>query len=44
MRVIEKIKAFFKRGKAATKVGPKPAVEGTKKKTSEASGQEETKG
>jgi len=27
MRVVERIKAFFKRGKAPTKVEPKPAAE-----------------
>jgi len=41
MGVLEKIKAFFRRGKAATKVEPKLAAE---KKTTEASGQEGTKG
>jgi hypothetical protein len=37
MRVIRKVKAFFKRGKAGTKVESKPAVE---KKTAEVKGQE----
>jgi hypothetical protein len=41
MGVLEKIKSFFRRGKAATKAEPKPAAE---KKTTEASGQEEAKG
>jgi len=44
MKVLEKIKAFFKRGKVAIKVEPKPATEVAGKKTTEASGQEETKG
>jgi hypothetical protein len=37
MRVIKKVKALFKRGKAATKVESKPAVE---EKTTEVKGQE----
>ena len=41
MRVVERIKAFFKRGKAPTKVEPKPAAE---EKATEASGEEGTKG
>ena len=42
MRIVEKIKAFFKRGKAATKVEPQPATGVAEKKTTEASGQEGT--
>ncbi len=41
MKVSEKIKAFFKREKATTKV--KPAEPAAEKKTTEASGQEGTK-
>jgi len=44
MRVVEKIKVFFKRGKAATKVEPKPATAVAEKKTTEATGQEGAKG
>ena len=44
MRVVEKIKAFFKRGKAATKVEAKPTTGGSEVKTTEATGQEEAKG
>ncbi len=44
MKVLEKIKAVFKREKVATKVEPKPATEVASKKTTEASGQEKTKG
>lgn len=44
MRVVEKIKAFFKRGKAATKVEAKPTTGGSEEKTTEATGQEEAKG
>ncbi|MDP2729211.1 MAG: hypothetical protein Q8O55_01855 [Dehalococcoidales bacterium] len=43
MKVLEKIKALFKRGKVATKVEPKPATEVAEKKTTEASGQEGAK-
>lgn len=43
MRVVEKIKAFFRGGKAAAKVEPKPASGAVGKKTAEASGQEGTK-
>ncbi len=43
MKVVEKIKTFFKRGKAATKVEPKPATAVDEKKTTEASGQEGAK-
>ncbi len=44
MKVVEKIKAFFKRGKAATKVEAKPTTGGTEAKTTEATGQEGAKG
>jgi len=44
MGVLEKIKAFFRRGKAPSKVEPKPATPVTEQKTTEATGQEETKG
>jgi len=55
MRVVERIKAFFKRGKAPTKVEPKPAAEekaptkvepkpAAEEKATEASGEEGTKG
>ena len=40
MKMIRKIKALFKRGKASTKVESKPAVE---EKTAEASRKEESK-
>ncbi len=43
MKVLEKIKAFFKRGKVAAKVEPKPATAVAEKKTPEASGQEGAK-
>ncbi len=43
MKVIKKIKSVFKREKATTKVEPKPASEGTEKKTTETSGEEGTK-
>ena len=44
MRVVEKIKAFFKRGKAATKVEAKPTTGGSEAKTTEATGKEGAKG
>jgi len=44
MGVLKKIKGFFRRGKAATKVEPKPATGVAEKKTTEASGQEGSKG
>ena len=44
MRVVEKIKAFFKREKAATKVEANPTPGGAERKTNEASGEEGTKG
>ncbi len=40
MKVGEKIKAFFKRGEAATKVEAKPTTAGSEAKTTEATGQE----
>jgi len=43
MRVVEKIKAFFKRSKAATKVEAKPTTGGSEAKTTEATGQEGAK-
>ncbi len=42
MKVLEKIRAFFKRGKAATTT-VKPAEPAAEKKATEASGQEGTK-
>ena len=44
MRAIEKIRSFFKREKATTKVEPKSTTTVIEKKTIEASGQEEIKG
>jgi hypothetical protein len=44
MRVVEKIKAFFKRGKSAIKVEPKPTAAVAEKKAAEVSGQEGAKG
>ena len=44
MRIVERIKAFFKRGKAPSKVEPRPATAVAGKKTAEASGEEGTKG
>ena len=44
MRVVEKIKAFFKRGKAATKAEKKPTTGGSEAKTTEATGQGGAKG
>ena len=43
MRIVEKIKAFFKRGKTTTKA-EKPATDGSEAKTTEATGQEGAKG
>ena len=43
MGVVEKIKAFFKRGKAATEVEAKPTTGGSEAKTTEATGQEGAK-
>jgi len=43
MRIVEKIKAFFKRGKT-TKAEKKPTTGGSEEKTTEATGQEEAKG
>ena len=43
MRVVEKIKAFFKREKT-TKAEKKPTTGGSEEKTTEAMGQEEAKG
>ena len=40
MRAIERIKAFFKRGKAAEKVEAKPNVSSSEAKTTEATRQE----
>ena len=44
MRIVEKIKAFFKRGKTTTKAEKKPTTGGPEAKTTEASGQEGAKG
>ena len=44
MRVVEKIKAFFKRGKTTTKAEKKSTTGGSEEKTTEATGQEEAKG
>ncbi len=44
MRVVEKIKAFFKRGKTTTKAETKPTTGGSEAKTTEATGQEGAKG
>ena len=44
MRIVEKIKAFFKRGKTTTKAEKKPTTGGSEAKTTEATGQEGTKG
>ena len=43
MRVVEKIKAFFKRGKKTTKAEAKPTTGGSEAKTTEATGQEGAK-
>jgi len=43
MRIIEKIKEFFKRGKTTTKVEAKPTTGGSEVKTTEATGQEGAK-
>jgi len=43
MRVVEKIKAFFKRGKTTTKAEKKPTTGGSEAKTAEATGQEGAK-
>ena len=43
MRVVEKIKAFFKRGKTTTKAEAKPTTGGSEAKTTEATGQEGAK-
>jgi hypothetical protein len=44
MRIVEKIKASFKRGKTTTKAEKKPTTGGSEGKTTEATGQEEAKG
>jgi len=44
MRIVEKIKASFKRGKTTTKTEEKPTTGGAEEKTTEATGQERTKG
>lgn len=44
MRIVEKIKAFFKRGKTTTKAEKKPPTGGSEAKTTEATGQEGAKG
>jgi len=44
MKVVEKIKAFFKRGKTTTKAEKKPTTGGSEAKTTEATGQEGAKG
>ena len=43
MKVVEKIKAFFKRGKTTTKAEKKPTTGGSEAKTTEATGQEGAK-
>ena len=44
MRIVEKIKASFKRGKTTTKTEEKPTTGGSEAKTTEVTGQEEAKG
>jgi hypothetical protein len=44
MKAVEKIRAFFKRGKGAAKVEMKPEPAVAEKKTTEAGGQEGTRG
>jgi len=44
MRIVEKIRAFFKRGKTTTKAEKKSTTGGSEEKTTEATGQEGAKG
>jgi hypothetical protein len=44
MKVVEKIRAFFKRGKGATKVETKSGTAVAEEKSTEAGGQEGAKG
>jgi len=43
MRIVEKVKTSFKRGKTTTKAEKKPTTGGSEAKTTEATGQEGAK-